>query len=80
MKIEKESDALNREYRQLANIAERLTKKYTGDDDLLWIRLNQIHNRQGQIIKELEECTGINIPQPTKEDTLKEFKRKQEEE
>ena len=74
MKIEKESDALRREYRQLVRTMERLTRKYTWDQiEPAW---QQIFRRQGEIIKELEECTGIQITCKTREETLKEIEEK----
>jgi hypothetical protein len=60
MKIEKESDALYREYRQLVRMAERLTRKYPYSDQI-YARMNEIFQRQKQIVKELEESTGIAI-------------------
>ena len=58
--IEKESDALYREYKQLVRTAERLTRKYPYSDQLMY-QMNKIFQRQKQIVKELEECTGIAI-------------------
>ena len=77
MKIEKESDALKREYKTLVRLTERLTQEYPYDQ--IESSVNQIFERQGQIIKELEKCTGVQITCPTIEDTLKENKRIQEE-
>lgn len=76
MKIEKESDTLNREYKRLSMMMERLTKKGTWDK--IEPAFNELHQRQGQIVKELEECTGIQITCPTREDTLKENERIQD--
>jgi hypothetical protein len=70
MRIEKESDALKREYKHLVRVSERLTKKYSYDR--IESQLNQIHQRQYQIVKELEKCTGIQITLKTREDILKE--------
>ena len=71
MKIEKESDALYREYRQLARLIYQLTRKHNYDDPLLWIRINEIYTRQGQIIAELEKCTGIELIFPSVEAAFK---------
>jgi hypothetical protein len=59
MKIEKESDVLRREYKHLVRVAERLTRKGTWKQ--IEPAMNEIFQRQGQIIKELEECTGVKI-------------------
>ena len=63
MKIEKEADVLNREYKRLVKTAERQIET----------PLNQIFERQYQIIKELEECTGVQITLRTREDILKDI-------
>ena len=78
MRIEKESDALNREYKRLSRMAERLTRKYKGDD--AWTAIQPILQRQDQIIKELEECTGVQITLKTEKDILEENRRLQMEE
>jgi peptide subunit release factor 1 (eRF1) len=71
MKIKKESDVLRREYKNLSRVAERLTRKDTYDK--IEPAMNEIFQRQSQIIKELEECTGIQITLKTREDILKEI-------
>jgi hypothetical protein len=52
---------------------EQLTNKGTWDE--IESAFNELNRRQRQIIKELEECTGIQITLGTKEDVLKENKR-----
>ena len=85
MKIAKESDALRKKYRDLVRVTERLLRKYAfghspGQDQVLQSRLNQILVRQGQIVKELEECTDVQITCPTIEETLNENNRIQDQE
>ena len=55
----KQSDVLNREYNKNSRTIDKLTEKYKGDDSSLWLRLNEIMDRQDHIVDELKECTAI---------------------
>lgn len=74
-KIEKESDTLNREYRQNARMMERLTKRGTWDK--IEPAFRELQERQYHIAKGLEECTGVKILQ-TEEEYQQEMKILQE--
>ena len=68
---------LKREYRQTVDELERLTGKYPYDH--IESQVNELFQRQRQIIKEIETCTGIEVPIKTRQDILEENKKIQSE-
>ncbi|MFL6399853.1 MAG: hypothetical protein ACJ71P_04720 [Nitrososphaeraceae archaeon] len=64
--------ALKNQYKLLVGEMEKASKQ----GDLL--RMDQMFQRQQQIIKELEICTGLEVPVKTIQEILEENKRIQE--
>jgi hypothetical protein len=67
--------ALNREYKQLARELERVSRSREYSYEQKMSQMDQMFQRQQQIIKELETCTGLEIPVGSKQDLLEENKR-----
>ncbi|MGC2384094.1 MAG: hypothetical protein WA631_13395, partial [Nitrososphaeraceae archaeon] len=70
--IDKESDTLKREYRQTVDKIELLIETQYEDPVYMQKEIDKVFQRQDEIIKELEECTGVKIHRKTIEETLKE--------
>jgi hypothetical protein len=78
MKIDKESDTLKKEYKGICNEIEQLTRSRKYSPEYIMSKMNQMLQRQEEIVKEIENCTGIQITAKTLEVILEENRRIQQ--